>query len=165
MKELIKWMLAGCVYAFLITPSANADTLGVHIGSYHMEKQDITAGRPWNNVNPGVYYMWEADEGLSILPSGRYVVGSYFNSIRKQSAYVGYVYPVTDYLDVVVGLITGYSGEAANGRRYSGYPVMPLIVPSVHFPLFDNVEARIHVLPKAAKGGSTAVHFSIEMRF
>jgi hypothetical protein len=159
------WMLAGVVYMFAILPPAHADVVGVHVGSYHTSKQDSTAGKPWNNVNPGIYYMWD-NEGLSsFLPDGRYVIGTYFNSIRKQSAYVGYVYPVTDYLDVVVGVVSGYSGEAANGRRYSGYPVMPLIVPSFHFPLYDGVEARVHVIPKVAKGGAAAVHFSVEMRF
>lgn len=176
MKEYFKewgrvlcWMLAGCIYAFLITPSANADTLGVHVGSVHGTKLDTTAGKPWNNTNPGVYYMTEVEGsdllGLSIVPDGRYVIGTYYNSIRKQSVYVGYVYPVTDYLDVVVGVVTGYNGKADNGRAYSGYPVMPMLVPSVHFPLYDNVEARVHVIPKVAKGGAAAVHFSVEVRF
>jgi len=146
-----------CVVAiilFLLSPKANAaegwgpDVIGVHVGSYHLEKMDVTAGRPWNNANPGVYARWD-----------NVVVGTYYNSIRKQSVYAGYVYPLVDHFDVVVGAITGY-----NGPGYSAKPIMPMVVPSMHFPISNGVEGRVHFLPKAAKGGANVIHFSLEFK-
>lgn len=125
------------------------DAVGVHLGSVHSNSRDEVSGRNWNNANPGVYFRW-----------GNVAVGTYYNSIRKESFYVGYVYPVTDYLDVTVGVISGY-----NGPGYAAKPIMPMVVPSVHFPIGDSgLRGRIHVAPKVAKGGATAVHFSLEWR-
>lgn len=141
------------VVLFLLSPAANAeglkpDTFGVHVGSYHVEKVDPVTNKGWNNTNPGAYLRWD-----------NVVVGTYYNSIRKQSVYAGYVYPLTDNIDVVVGAVTGY-----NGPGYSAKAVMPMVVPSFHFAVAKDVEARVHFLPKAAKGGATAIHFSLEFK-
>lgn len=125
------------------------DYAGVHIGSVHSNNRDIVSGKGWNNVNPGVYFRWD-----------NVAIGMYHNSIRKDSYYVGYVYPVTDYLDVTVGVISGYNGPGRTAKA-----LMPMVVPSVHFPIGDTgAIGRIHVAPKVAKGGATAIHFSLEWR-
>lgn len=147
-------ILACLAGVFLCSEKANAaegwgpDVVGIHVGSYHVEKYDPTARQPWNNHNPGLYGRWND-----------IVVGTYYNSIRRQSVYVGYVYPLTSYADVVVGAVTGY-----NGPGYSAKAVMPMVVLSVHFPITNGIEGRVHVIPKVAKGGATAVHFSVEWR-
>lgn len=128
--------------------SVTPDVVGVHLGSVHSTSRDEVAGKPWNNTNPGIYFRWD-----------NVAAGMYRNSIRKDSYYVAYVYPVTDYFDVTVGAITGYSGPG-----YAAKPVMPMVIPSVHFPISDRLSGRIHVAPKVAKGGATAVHFSLEWR-
>jgi hypothetical protein len=149
----IALFIIAIICGLLIGANANAqsltpDVVGVHLGSVHSNNRDEVSGKAWNNANPGVYFRWE-----------NVAVGTYYNSIRKDSFYVAYVYPVTDYFDVSVGLITGY-----NGPGYAAKPVMPMVVPSVHFPISGNVSGRIHVAPKVSKGGATAVHFSIEWR-
>lgn len=143
------------VLAFLLPSECRAEsvnpqwTVGVHVGSLHSNNRDNVAGRNWNNVNPGLF-----------VRRDNVVVGTYYNSIRKESFYVGYVYSVTDWLDVTIGAVSGY---AAPG--YSAKPVMPLVVPSVHFDVMHNVAARIHLIPQVSKGGASAVHLSMEYRF
>lgn len=141
----------------LMHPSANAvelklDGAGMHIGSKHFPAHD------WNNRNPGIYLTGEVS-GLSTSYSqwanGRWVAGTYYNSERKESFYVGRILPVFDNLDVVVGAITGYKA----------YAVMPMVVPSVHFRVVGNWSARIHYLPKVASDGAHVVHLSIERKF
>jgi hypothetical protein len=124
------------------------DTAGVHLGSVHSNNYDAVSQKPWNNLNPGIYF--RADN---------IVFGTYFNSVRKQSVYLGYSYAVTDNIDVVVGIVSGY-----NGPGYSAKAVMPMVVPSIHFPISGGVVGRISIAPQVAKGGATAVHFSLEWK-
>lgn len=157
--SVISWVnitlgLALWAVIFLLGTSANAQeaptyTIGLHVGSVHSTSRDDVAGKPWNNVNPGLY-----------LRRDNVVIGGYYNSIRKGSLYVGYVYSVTDWLDVTVGIVSGYDGPGYSAKR-----VMPMVVPSVHFGIVPNVTGRIHLAPQVAKGGATAVHFSIEYKF
>lgn len=132
-------------------------TIGVHTFSMHSSKVDIVSLEKWNNINPGIYAKW--DDGL--------VIGGYYNSLRKPSLYVGYSVALNASFDVVVGAITGYRGgdKLANGGKYPGYPIMPMLVPSFHFPIGEKIEGRVHYVPKISKFGAQAVHFSIESRF
>lgn len=129
-------------------------TIGMHMFSVHTHKVDVIAQKDWNNLNPGMYAKW--DNGL--------VIGGYYNSIRRTSFYVGYAYPLTDNFDVVVGAITGYYGDVPTGT-YGTRKVLPLIVPSYHFRLTDDVVGRVHFIPKTGKYAAAAFHFSIEKRF
>jgi hypothetical protein len=142
---------------FLLSTKANAevvpDTVGVHVGSVHFPQQDF------NNVNPGIYLAGSINN-VPVLPDGRYVVGAYYNSIKRGSLYVAYVYPICDWADVTVGLITGYNREGDVAK-----PVMPMVVPSVHFPIFGDFRGRVHFAPRFMKTGANAFHFSIERRF
>lgn len=147
--------LAIVAVLYLLSPEANADTLGVHLGSVHSNKMDAVAGKPWNNANPGVFYRLDGRGNWT----DNLVVGTYHNSIRKESVYAAYIYPVTDWLDVSVGLVSGY-----NGQGYSAKPIMPMVVPSVRFELGNGFAGRIHLAPKVGRGGATAVHFSLEKK-
>lgn len=124
------------------------DSIGVHIGSVHSSKIDPVANKPWNNSNPGVYARWD-----------NIVVGTYYNSIRKQSLYAGYVYQVTDNIDVVIGAVSGY-----NGPGYRAKPVMPMVIPSVHFKVWENTSVRINIAPGVGKGSATAINFALEWK-
>ena len=124
------------------------DTMGVHLGSIHSNNYDPVANRAWNNYNPGVYFRHE-----------NWVAGTYFNSIRKQSFYAGYVYGLTSNIDIVFGAVSGY-----NGPGYRAKPVMPMVVPSFHFPLTDAVSARINLAVGVGKGSATAVNFALEWK-
>lgn len=155
----------------LLTGTCKADTIGVHMGSVHSNNYDPVAQKPWNNTNPGVYYVFEVggperSEGLSnvpVLPAGNYVVGTYYNSVRKQSVYAGLVYPLTDNIDITVGVISGYNGRGPGGE-YRAKALMPMVVPSVHFPITDSVRGRVHFAPGLGRGSAHAVHFSLEMK-
>lgn len=143
---------------FLLSPKANAQglstskvdhnvTLGIHVGSVHDHPRMDDGGR-WNNANGGLY-----------IRQNEWVVGGFYNSLYKPSLYVAYVYPLGEHFDVAVGAVTGYNWHSRSGRDY---PVVPLVSPSVHFPLFDGVEGRVSVLPGIGKGSAWAMHFSIE---
>lgn len=161
-----KKLWLGCIAVasvslFLLSNKANAeivvDTVGVHIGSHHWPAS------AWNNVNPGLYVQGTINSPSgevgwgpgNLLPNGRYVAGGYYNSERRGSAYVGYVYPVTSYLDVVVGAITGYKAA----------PILPLVVPSVHVGLGGGWSARLNYLPKIESSGAHVLHLSLERKF
>lgn len=133
---------------------APAQTVGVMIGSVHSNNYDPVAQRAWNNYNPGVYVQFD----------NRVVLGTYLNSIRKQTYYVGYAYPVTEHIDVVVGAISGYNGYGPGGT-YRAKAVMPMVVPSVHFSLFGGVDGRVSLAVGIGKGSATAVNFAIERKF
>ena len=141
----MKKLLSATVVALCLSAAvAHADVIGVHIGSVHAPKAE------WNNVNPGIYYRHESPDWYKNV-----VVGTYYNSERRQSAYAGVVYPLTDNIDVTVGAITGYKRA----------PVLPLVVPSFHFNVSGPWDARIHYLPKVEKSGAHVLHLSIERRF
>lgn len=147
---LIGWTVA-CI-ALLATGRCNAevmpDVIGVHLGSWHSTSRDNVAGKAWNGVNPGIYMRWD-----------NVAVGTYYNSIRRESYYVAYVYPVTEWLDVSVGAITGYDRPG-----YAAKPVMPMLVPSVHWPITDRITGRVHFAPQVMKGGASAIHLSLEFK-
>lgn len=130
------------------------DAIGMHIGSVHSNNYDPVAKRNWNNANPGLYAKWNVGNDM-----GAYVVGSYYNSIRKQSVYAGYAYPVLPNLDVVVGVVSGY-----NGPGYRAKAIMPMVVPSLHFPITDTISARFNLAIGVGKGSATALNFALEYR-
>jgi hypothetical protein len=121
--------------AALLTFSVQADTLGLHVGSWH--------DRPgFNNVNPGLYWV-----------HGGAVVGAYRNSERGNSAYAGRVFESGPF-SLVAGVVVGYK------RR----PVMPMLLPSVRVGN-DDLAARISVIPAVEKKGTTVLHLSLETKF
>lgn len=143
------WMfLCAVVAAFLIVAvfaglgwAQTVTAVGVHVGSQHFPKQDF------NNFNPGVYVQFEAAETA-------WVAGAYYNSERRPTVYAGWNYSVTPWLDVTLGGATGYR-----------WPVTPAIIPSVHFPVTDNVHARVAFIPRFEKSGSNVVHLAMEWRY
>lgn len=152
------WLLATAACAaglFLLSSKANAElvvhTAGMHVGSHHFPNEG------WNNVNPGVYLRGSINSRSDELRwlDGDYVVGAYYNSERKGSLYAGRIYPIAANLDVVVGVISGYKAA----------PILPMVVPSVHFRLLDGWNARVHYLPKIEKSGAHVVHLSLERKF
>lgn len=113
------------------------EAMGFHVGSYHLPAYDH------NNRNPGNYVRW----------SNGATLGTYFNSERHQSAYVGYTQQWGAF-SLTTGLITGYERKL----------LLPMVVPSVRVAQFDNVSVRIAVLPRFERYGSTVVHLMIEVK-
>lgn len=129
---------------FLLSDKANAelrvDHIGLHVASVH-SNCCMEDGRKWNNYNGGFY-----------LRSDRWVVGGFYNSLYKPSMYLAYTYPLGEHFDVSVGAVTGYNR----------YPVIPLLSPSFHWPLFKGVEGRLSVMPGVGRGSAWALHYSME---
>ncbi len=113
--------------------SAFAGTLGFHIGSWH-DRGGL------NNVNPGIYYKTD----------GNFVVGTYRNSFKVQSSYLGYVIDEGPFA-LIVGGVTGYDNAL----------ISPLVVPSVSYR-----GVRVSVAPKfQGVNEITCVHLSYEFKF
>jgi hypothetical protein len=120
---------------------AQAQTIGLHIGSWH-------DARGFNDSNPGLYY--QAESGLTL--------GVLRNSEARNSAYAGYTaqWPVGGRqadVSVTAGVIAGYR-----------VGTMPMVIPSVGLALTDTVKARVALIPKVHKRGANAVHLMLEKR-
>ena len=110
--------------------------IGIHIGSYHVNNQ---TGQELNNINPGAYV--ELTNGV--------VLGSYYNSLRRNSEYVGFKVEGPYHTSVIVGAITGYSDK----------PILA-IIPSVNWG-----PVRLSYIPKVSLTKVHTFHISIEKRF
>lgn len=124
---------------------STALVIGLHAVSYHT---DTAAG--YNNTNPGIYASYDG-----------YAVGTYYNSIRRQTFYAGKVYELTDSCryEATVGLATGYK-----------FAVIPFVVGSVKFDtheIIDGTVTRISVMPTARDRSVNGVvfHLSLEKAF
>jgi hypothetical protein len=117
---------------------AQAQTVGIHTISAH------TNGG-MNNVNPGLY-----------IRHGGVTFGTYRNSHRKQSAYLGYTWETEQWHSMTVAVTAG---------AITGYPrasVMPMLVPSVAYH-FGQHAVRVGIVPKPPiHGSSAAVHLMFE---
>lgn len=133
----------GCALGLIVGLSAipaQALTLGIHTFSYHSEKG-------YNNTNPGVY-----------LEHNGYTIGTYYNSERHQTYYVGYTYGGTLYRGLEYGLSVG----VASG--YERAKLVPLVVPSVAYRFDSGFGVRLSGIPPV--GGIPGVlHLSLEQRF
>lgn len=127
----------------LASCTAVAETsVGLHIGSQH-----IDAEQKFNNFNPGVY----------VVHNG-WTAGTYYNSIKRQSYYVGHTFEYRmgrASAALTIGGITGY--------RYG--PVAPLLAPSVRIGLSGGYGLRLFYLPKVKYTGAHVVHLAIERKF
>lgn len=118
------------------TTTAHADTIGLHISSWHSEPG-------FNGRNPGAY--WRADSGLTL--------GAYCNSQSrsarfldaptcKVSTYAGQSFEVGP-VTLTAGIITGYA-----------IGTVPMVLPSLKLG-----QLRIGFVPKIdPKTGSHVVH-------
>jgi hypothetical protein len=112
---------------------ADVDRIGLHLGTVHQ-------GDGFNNVNPGVYAVW----------SNGATVGTYFNSERRQTAYVGWTWDRGPFA-LTAAALTGYQRA----------PVVPGLIPSVRIPLGERSAARVSFILAPEKQGR-AVHLSWE---
>jgi hypothetical protein len=120
------------------------DVIGFNLVSWHS-----TPG--FNNVNPGVYGRWDR-------PSGAIVAGTYFNSVYKQTYWIGHAseWRSGPYgASLLIGAATGYHSDA-----------MFMFVPSVSYTSGRNT-IRLHGIPEAQNTGFGAglLHISVEHRF
>lgn len=122
-------------FAILFVAAAPAFAQTVGV---HLGSQHYPS-RDFNNVNPGGYVRW--DNGLTI--------GAYRNSFEKTSVYVGYT--------------AEWGWLGLTGGVISGYPQPMFLAPSVRLPV-GPAWARIVVLPRIEKQGSSVVHLALEWK-
>lgn len=114
------------------------EIMGLHTVSHH------TPNRSANNVNPGVYII--TDKGIT--------VGTYFNSHRVESVYVGWTTPEWYRFRASFLAITGYLDK-------TNY----IVIPSVRIYTFENgVNLRMVAGPNAYVEGQSIVHFMVDWK-
>ena len=104
---------------------STALAIGMHLGSWHSKYNN-----EFNTANPGMYLQYNS-----------FVVGSYKNSVSKQSNYVGYVFDITEdcRYEVQIGAVSGYTTK-----------VLPYVAASVKFDLREveqGLQAKVTVIP------------------
>ena len=143
MKKLILLLLLVPSLSF----AADKQFVVNHLVSYH---PDV---RTYNENNPGLAYRQYSDDTFM-------AIGTYKNSINRQSAYAGVGYDVAKISNVTAsvtaGLITGYYVKVA-----------PFIIPEVSVD-FNGLKLIVNYIPKITIGKMTvdaAFGFSAGIRF
>lgn len=108
--------------------------MGIHVGSSHIDPD-----RHFSNDNKGIY--WKLDN--------KYVVGTYANSIGRQSTYVVKEFRHSKYFSVGIGAVSGYNNS-----------VIPMVVPT--FSVTNNV--KVSYIPKTNLSGAHVVHVMYEVK-
>lgn len=118
-----------------------------HLASYH------PAVRTYNEINPGIAYRKYSEDTF-------FAIGTYKNSISKQSVYAGVGIDIAKISNVTasltVGAITGYHVDVA-----------PFIIPEVSVD-FNDFKLIVNYIPKITIGNMTvdaAFGFSAAMKF
>lgn len=154
--------------------------IGAHLYSYHFDNKAydtvIVDGNTtttahnsgYNNRNPGLYARW----------SNGVTVGTYYNSNKNQSYYVGKTFTDdADRFSVTLGLVSGYTkveiGKDPTGREQCSAPgncimvegrkvILPMLVPSVRIGITDHLSARLALM--ATQTLKPITHLSLEWR-
>lgn len=143
--------IQGDNFSVIVYEPYKLNTVGLHLGTKHFSQNKVSskhAQGTWNDINPGVYV--KLQNGMTF--------GTYYNSERKQSAYVGRTFSknLTQNLEIAatVGIISGYNKS-----------VLPLVLPTVAYKFHQDFAARVGFVPKVNKQGSAGLHFMVEKQF
>lgn len=153
--RFIKYILAAVI---AVASPVQADTIGVHVGSYHF------SGYKFNNFNPGVY--WRGDSGFTL--------GGYRNSYKRNSLYAGWTFEdESKRFSLTLGAVTGYTkivyhidprdNFADTKPKFSWIENKKVIRPLAAFSvkLTDNI--RLSYVPEA-KHSVSLLHLSFETK-
>jgi hypothetical protein len=165
--QFLCWLLIALLVVHFFAPAAQAATLGVHTFSLH------APARPYqNNDNFGVY-----------VRHNGWMLGSFRNTLNRQSTYLGYVVPLGPF-EVLFAGVTGYQRRIETKHQavcddgstpspgqpclyelgFSRHRIAPVIAPSITLPSLLRVTPRIWAAPGIGRS-STVVHLSIEAEF
>jgi len=129
-------LIALLALVFVGPAMADPALVGAHLATWH-------AKPGFEAATYGLYARWE--NGATI--------GALRNSECRASVYVGKTWSTSDgRLSLTAGAITGYTSRAVN----------PMVVPSYAHRLGGGAALRLSFLPRSYKGGSSAIHVSIE---
>lgn len=152
--------------ALLLAGSAQAQTVGLHLGSVHVPRR-----ADQQDFNPGFYF--KAEDGLT--------AGIYRNTIGRTSVYAGYTADAGPF-SLTAGLITGYQhhancitawiggppaklGQVCGTSRGSQGAVTAFLNPSMRLPIVLGLTPRLTLVPPWCRGDVTTLHLSIERGF
>lgn len=132
----MKHLIGLIALAALASAKAEPCLVGAHVASWH--------------ARPG--YEW-ATYGVYARSCSGVTVGALRNSEGRASIYLGQTWSTSDgRWSITAGGITGYRSAGLN----------PLVVPSVALPIARRSAVRLSFLPKSNRGGSEALHLSLE---
>lgn len=103
-----------------------AISIGLHIHSHHWREQP-----DYNNSNVGVY-----------VRADNWQLGTYYNTYRKPTVYLGYAMKIAPHTDLLLGGATGYN-----------YPVTPFYMVSFDVPLGKGFSAKAFVNHEVLNAG------------
>jgi len=124
--------LLGCLAFVLWQGQPKAAELILHTVSYHFDRE-----ADYNNFNPGISYRFDNEV----------IVGTFYNSIRRESFYAGYRIKLPANFSVVVGGVTGYLK----------YDVWPAAIFTYTVPLASRWNLHINAIPHE----TSFIHFAI----
>lgn len=156
--------LRAVLVALILAGSAalgHAQTVGLDLVSAH-----IPHAADQNNVNPGIYARF--DNGL--------LLGTYRNTIRRQSLLIAYQHDFNATFGVLIGAVSGYQKHrevipcqtacfepATYTTGWSRGYFTPVLAPTFTFPQVAGFTPRVTFIPGI--GGSSVFHLSVEKSF
>lgn len=134
----MKHLIGLIALAAVASAKAEPCLVGAHLASWH--------------VKPGLE---AATYGVYARSCSGATVGALRNSEGRSSVYLAQTWTTRDgHWSLTAGGITGYRSAAIN----------PLVVPSYAMPLSARTALRLSFLPQSNRGGSAALHLSVEFQ-
>lgn len=131
-------LIALLMLVFMGPVAADPALVGAHLATWH-------AKPGFEAATYGIYARW--DNGATL--------GALRNSEGRASVYLAKTWSTADgRFSLTAGGITGYRSASVN----------PLVVPSVALPLSRRSAVRLSFLPQSNRGGSAALHVSLEFQ-
>lgn len=123
--------------------------VGIHLQSAHLDQEPWLREGGVNDANYGAYV--ELDNGATL--------GTYRNTLSRQSVYAGYTNHFLKVegvrFSVTVGGITGYTHQT----------LTPALIPSVSAYITNGWYGRLVYVPKTEFTGAHVLHTVLEKRF
>lgn len=129
-------LIALLMLVFMGPVAADPALVGAHLATWH-------AKPGFEAATYGIYARWE--NGVTL--------GALRNSEGRASVYLAKTWSTSDgRFSLTAGGITGYTSR----------PLNPMLVPSYAHKMGSGTAIRVSFLPRSYKGGSSAIHLSLE---
>lgn len=97
------------------------------------------------------------NRGGGVRLDNNIVIGTYYNSIYRNSHYVGYVYDFNSYVSIAGGLITGYIKN-----DYAPFWSIVLTAPKINLPYVRHLRFHLNLIPAPRQ---SIAHITIGYQF
>lgn len=119
----------------------------IHVAAYH-------ASAEYNNDTPGIGALCELRENT------RLAVGTFYNSYRRTSNYVGVVWQPVNLGPVRAGVMVG----AVTGYKFDASIALPLAAFAFSVPV-GRVELHLAAIPESSNASPATAEFSFSIKF